>query len=149
MENNQKKYIALEAEAKNWEEALRICGSALIENNCIGKDFIEACITREKSFPTGLPTVIPVAIPHAASDEVYNTSICVLKLKNPVSFNRMDDAEESVNATLVFNLAIKGHNNHLDFLQKLIAFVMDEEKIKECLKLSVEDIPQYLERSIV
>lgn len=149
MENNQKKYIALEADAQNWEEALKICGSALIENNCIGAGFVEACITREKDFPTGLPTTIPVAIPHAASDEVYDTSICVLKLKNPVSFKRMDDANESVDTKLIFNLAIKGHNNHLDFLQKLIAFVMDEEKIKDCLDLSIEDIPKYLEKHLV
>lgn len=149
MENNQKKYIALEADAKDWEDALRICGAALIENNCIGAGFVEACITREKSFPTGLPTTIPVAIPHAASDEVYATSICVLKLKNPVTFKRMDDSAESVDASLVFNLAIKGHNAHLDFLQKLIAFVMDEEKIKQCLALPIEEIPQYLETSII
>lgn len=146
--NSSKKYIAIEADAKDWEEAIDLCGKALVEKNCVGKDFITACITREKSYPTGLPTVIPVAIPHAASDAVNTTSVCILKLKNPVKFNRMDDFNESIDAKLIFNLAIKGHSEHLDYLQKLIAFVMDEEKIKQCLTLSINEIPSYLEKNI-
>ena len=63
--DNSKKYVAIEADAQNWEEAIKFCGEALIANNCIGQGFVTACIEREKSFPTGLPTVIPVAIPHA------------------------------------------------------------------------------------
>lgn len=144
-----KKYVAIEAEAKDWEDALTICGDALISNECIGKDFVTACIKREKEFPTGLPTAIPVAIPHAASNEVKITSVCVLKLKNPVEFNRMDDSAQTIDAKIVFNLAIKGSNEHIEFLQKLIAFVMDEEKVKKCLELPVEDIPTYLEAAIV
>ena len=70
-----KKYIALTGDAENWEEALRICGKALVNKKYVGQDFIEACVNREKIFPTGLPTVIPVAIPHAASDEVYTLSL--------------------------------------------------------------------------
>lgn len=53
-----------------------------------------------------------------------------IEVKNPVEFKRMDDSSESIRARLVFNLAIKGHNEHLDYLQNLIAFVMDEEKVK-------------------
>jgi len=146
--NNSKKYVAIEADAQNWKEAIKFCGEALIANNCIGQGFVTACIEREKSFPTGLPTVIPVAIPHAASDEVNITSVCILKLKNPVEFKRMDDSSESIRARLVFNLAIKGHNEHLDYLQNLIAFVMDEEKVKKCLSLSLGEIPNYLENNM-
>lgn len=146
--DNSKKYVAIEADAQNWEEAIKFCGEALIANNCIGQGFVTACIEREKSFPTGLPTVIPVAIPHAASDEVNITSVCILKLKNPVEFKRMDDSSESIRARLVFNLAIKGHNEHLDYLQNLIAFVMDEEKVKQCLNLPLNEIPNYLENNM-
>lgn len=144
-----KKYIAIKAKAKDWEEAITLCGNALIENKCIGKGFITACIEREKEFPTGLPTLIPVAIPHAASDEVKITSVCVLKLEDPVTFNRMDDSTQKVEARLIFNLAIKGSSEHIEFLQNLIAFVMDEEKVKKCLDLSIEDIPTYLETVFV
>ncbi len=143
------KYIAIEAEAENWEEALRICGNTLAGEKCIGQGFIEACVNREKKFPTGLPTVIPVAIPHAASDEVYKTSVCVLKLAKPVQFNRMDDNKQIIKAQLIFNLAVKGCNEHIDFLKKLIAFVMDEQQIKTCLELPIEQIPDYLESAVV
>lgn len=147
--DSEKKYVAIEAEAKDWEEALTICGDALISKDCIGKGFVTACIKREKEFPTGLPTTIPVAIPHAASNEVKTTSVCVLKLKNPVTFNRMDDSSQTIEARIVFNLAIKGSSEHIDFLQKLIAFVMDEGKVTKCLDLSIKDIPAYLEETII
>ena len=46
------------------EEAIRlICGRAM-ENACIEPEFITAILEREKEFPTGLPTAVPVAIPH-------------------------------------------------------------------------------------
>lgn len=147
--DGEKKYIAIEADAKDWEEALNLCGNALVDNNCIGQGFTIACIEREKEFPTGLPTTIPVAIPHAASDEVKITSVCVLKLKNPVMFSRMDDSTKTINARLIFNLAIKGSSEHIEFLQKLIEFVMDEEKVKKCLDLSIKDIPAYLKATLV
>ena len=143
--DSSKKYIAIEADAKDWEEAISLCGNALVDKNCVGKDFITACVERERIYPTGLPTVIPVAIPHAASTDVKTTAVCILKLNHPVEFKRMDDSNETIEAKLIFNLAIKGHNEHLDYLQNLIAFVMDEEKIKKCLSLPIEEISNYLE----
>lgn len=149
MSENESVFVAIAGSAKNWEDALRLCGKALEERGCIGSAFTSACIEREKSFPTGLPTVLPVAIPHAASDAVYKTSVCVLKLEEPVKFYRMDSSEESVEVRLVFNLAIQGHGAHLDFLQKLMGFVMDEQRLQTCMQLSVEEIAKYLESAIV
>lgn len=141
--------IAIEEHASDWEEAIRICGQALIAHECIGAHFMEACVEREKSFPTGLPSAVPVAIPHASSHEVHKTSVCVLRLKQPVVFHRMDESEETVETRLIFNLAIKGSGSHLEFLQKLIAFVMDEDKVQKCMELKTEDIPSYLKMAIV
>lgn len=149
MNEKERAFIAVEGHAENWEEALKLCGDELAKHDCIGWDFTEACIEREKKFPTGLPTVIPVAIPHAASDQVYKTSVCVLRLDRPIQFYRMDSSEESVEVKLVFNLAIKGRDAHLDFLQKLIGFVMDEQQLKKCMEMRIEDIPSYLESAIV
>lgn len=149
MSEKERAYIAIEGHAEDWEEALRLCSAELLKNACIGGDFAKACVEREKKFPTGLPTAIPVAIPHAASEEVYKTAVCVLKLDKPVKFYRMDAAEEAVEVKLVFNLAIKGQDAHLDFLQKLIGFVMDEKQLKKCTELSVKEIPAYLAAVIV
>ncbi|MBU2701315.1 PTS system galactitol-specific IIA component [Sporomusaceae bacterium BoRhaA] len=146
---SERAYIAIEGHAENWEEALNLCSAELMKNACIGEDFAKACVEREKQFPTGLPTAIPVAIPHAASEEVYKTAVCVLKLDEPVKFYRMDVTEEAIEVKLVFNLAVKGRDAHLDFLQKLIGFVMDEKRLKKCTELSVKDIPAYLESGIV
>ena len=149
MNENGRAYIAIEGHAKNWEDALSICGNELLKNKCIGQDFTRACVEREKSYPTGLPTAIPVAIPHAASDEVYKTAVCILKLDKPVKFYRMDSSEEAVEVKIVFNLAIRGSDAHIDFLQKLIGFVMDEKQLKRCIELPANEIPAYLESVIV
>lgn len=92
-----------------------------------------------------MPTVIPVAIPHAASNEVYETAVCVLKLKEPIQFKRMDDSKEQVQTRLIFNLAVKDHNAHVDFLKNMIAFVMDENRVQKCMELSIKEIPNYLQ----
>lgn len=143
-----KTYIAMEGHAADAEDAIRSCGNELIRNGCVGSGFLTACIDREKQFPTGLPTNIPVAIPHAASDEVFETSVCVLRLDEGVRFQRMDDPSAFVDAKLIFNLAIKGHDAHLDFLQKLIGFMMDENHLTRCMELPINEIPHYLEETI-
>lgn len=149
MDENTSVFIAVEGQAKDWEDALRICGGALAAQGCIGADFTQACIERERKFPTGLPTTLPVAIPHAASDAVYQTAVCVLKLDQPVKFYRMDSAEESVDVKLVFNLAIQGHSAHLDFLQKLMGFVTDEQQLEKCMELAPDELAAYLASGII
>ena len=44
--DNSKKYIAIEADAQNWEEAIKLCGEALIANNCIGQGLHGSRIVR-------------------------------------------------------------------------------------------------------
>jgi hypothetical protein len=145
---SERAYIAIEGHARDWEEAIRFCGNELIRNAYVGQDFLNACIDREKKFPTGLPTSIPVAIPHAASDKVFRTAVCVMKLDESIRFQRMDEPSASVDVKLIFNLAIKGNDAHLDFLQKLIGFVMDENHLTKCVNLPIEEIPIYLENEI-
>ena len=57
------------------------------------KEYRQACIARESSFPTGLPSAVPVALPHAAAEQVKHSCICVLRLKYPVPFMRMQDTQ--------------------------------------------------------
>ena len=134
-------YLAIEGEAKDWEEAISLCGQA-------DKTFMKACIEREKEYPTGLPSEVPVAIPHSKVDGIKDNCVCFLRLKNPVRFYRMDSDEESIETTAVFNLAIKDGDQHLEFLQALMQAVMNKEVVENCMTKKLDEIPEYLREQL-
>lgn len=141
-------YLATEGEAKDWKEAILLCGECMMRHGSVSRDFIDACIEREREYPTGLPSDIPVAIPHSKAEGIRENCICLLRLDHPVRFYRMDDTDEYVNTRLVFNLAIKEAEEHLEFLKRLIQFVLDQKNILKCSELPLEKIPIYLESKI-
>ena len=53
--------------------------------------------------------------------------MCVLRLKDSVDFQRIDDAEQSVSTSLIFNLALKNDEEHVVFLQKFISALGSED----------------------
>lgn len=142
------KYIAIEGNAENKEEAIKLCGKALIKEGVIGESFIENCITRELEYPTGLPTEIPVAIPHCKDDSVIENGVCFLRLEKPVMFYRMDDDQEYIETDMIFNLAIAGSGEHIDALGNLMRFIGDSKSIEVCRELDIKDIPKYLEEKL-
>lgn len=88
-----------------YRQAIDYAGQALLTNNFIKPSFIQACIEREKLYPTGLQfeNGKGIAIPHSSSDLVNVSSISILRLANEVEFGRMDDATLTVPCRLVFN----------------------------------------------
>ena len=123
------KYIAINGYAKNSEDAIKMCGEALYKNGFVIEGFSKDCILREKEFPTGLPTDVPVAIPHCNCEKVLQDSICFLKLEEPVMFYRMDDDQECIMTDIVFNLAIKDSKRHVSMLGNLMKFITNRENI--------------------
>lgn len=142
------KYLAIEGHADNWEQAIRLCGESLVATGNIGADFTEACITREKDYPTGLPSDIPVAIPHGASDNIHENTVCFLRTDTPVRFARMDDDEEVCDTQLIFNIAVKPGEDHLGFLQQFMELVQDADALHQCLDLPIGEIPAFLESKL-
>lgn len=141
-------YLATEGSAENWKEAITLCGKYMISKGSVNKDFMEACIEREKEYPTGLPADIPVAIPHSKAAGIKENCVCFLRLDKPVRFYRMDDSEEYVDTKLVFNLAIKEADDHLEFLQKLMQFVLDVDTLNKCSEIPLDEIPAFLEKKL-
>lgn len=138
------RYLVIQGTANNNEEAIRLCGEALHKEGIVGEDFWEACVEREKDYPTGLPTEIPTAIPHAKVAGIKENAICLLKLKSPVVFRRLDDDTEQVETDLIFNLAIKDPNEHLQVLQRMMEFLNNKEVLLKCKELSNEQTITYL-----
>lgn len=141
-------YLVMEGDAADSSEAIMLCANALEKQGLVGHDFGPKCIEREKEYPTGLPTEIPVAIPHCKDEETKGNSICFLKLGRPVTFRRMDDDRESIETRCIFNLAIADATEHLGVLQNLMGFLGDAQKLKQCMSLSDKELIAYLEKNI-
>ena len=65
MKSCYRELIAIDVDAKDYEEAIRKVGSLLYKNNFVKNTYIDAVIAREKDFPTGLNLDgISIAMPH-------------------------------------------------------------------------------------
>lgn len=142
------RYLVIHGAAANNEEAIQMCAEALYRAGIVRKEFGDACVDREREYPTGLPTEIPTAIPHAKDEGIKENAICFLKLDAPVTFRRLDDDEEQVDTDMVFNLAIKDPNEHLTVLQNMMTFLNDSEVLTNCKKLSDEETIRFLQERL-
>ena len=146
--SNKNRYIVVNGYAKDAEEAIMLCGNALHAAGIVDSKFGSKCYLREKNFPTGLPTKIPVAIPHCKDDSITENAICILRLDKPVTFYRMDDDEAKIETNLIFNLAIKNPDEHLAVLQNLMEFLNNHTEIKHCLDMMDIELVDYLTQKI-
>lgn len=142
------RYLVIEGSASDCAEAITLCADALYQAGLVGERFGENCRIREIDYPTGLPTDIPVAIPHCKDEGITENSICFLKLKQPVLFYRMDNDQESIETNMVFNLAFKDAEAHLEALQSLMRFIGNAEALQVCRELSGAALIQYLEENV-
>ncbi|MGM9947677.1 PTS sugar transporter subunit IIA [Floccifex sp.] len=132
------------------KEAIQIAGQKLLDNQCVIKGFIEACIKREDPFPTGLelPSGQAVSMPHGESQFVLQDSISIVRTPDPVIFHRMDDPGQEIQCQLIFNLALSSGNKHIQVLRQLMRLFQDEVFINHCLQYTEEQIIHYMHQQI-
>jgi activator of the mannose operon (transcriptional antiterminator) len=87
--------------ANKASDVIKLMGSALIKKRIVKDSFIDAVIEREKKFPTGLNTPIPIALPHADSSFTIKEGFSVAVLKQPVDFRDMGNSQNILKVKLV------------------------------------------------
>jgi len=123
--------ILLDLEAKTSKEVLTLMSKHLNEKRLIKDSYLEAVVSREKEFPTGLPTKgISVAIPHTDAEHVKQKTISLAILKDPVEFGVMGDPHQTTPVKLVFMLAMDEADAQLNLLQNLMKVFQDEEMLQ-------------------
>lgn len=131
------KISLFQIEAETKEEALEKLSAELYNNNFVKEGFYSAILAREKEFPTGLPTIpYGVAIPHTEVQYIKKPQIAFASLKKPVIFKAMGNAEEDVEVSIIFMLALNKAEDQLEMLQKLVAVFQKEYLIEELAKCS-------------
>ncbi|MBP3852030.1 MAG: PTS sugar transporter subunit IIA [Erysipelotrichaceae bacterium] len=138
------KYYAIQGCPKNDEEAIALCADKLFQEGCVTDQFSDNCIKRERLYPTGMPSQLPVAMPHSESSGVIEDAICLLILEKPVDFRRIDDDEQQIHAQMVFNLAVKDPARHMAVLQNLMKMFYDTETLKTLYNSPLNTLPGQL-----
>ena len=108
----------------------------------IEQTWLAAVVDREKEFPTGLPTPIPVAIPHTDSIHVKANGIGFFRLVHPVTFGEMGSTGSTVEVSIIIPLLITDPKNQVDLLMKVVTAVQDLDFMTKLME--IED-PQEIE----
>ena len=118
--------------AKDNTDAIEKVGAILRDAGYVNDAYIKAVLEREENFPTGLPLMgSAIAIPHATPEgNVLKNGVAVAKLTKPVTFHSMEDPAETVEAKLVFLLALKDSGQHLEILRQIFTGFQNPEVIQ-------------------
>ncbi len=124
------KLIKLGMQEKTKEDAIQALASGLYELDYVNDGYVENVIAREENFPTGLPTSIPVAICHTEAQYVKQSALAVGTLVSPIPFKEMGTPERSVNAEIIFLLALNDPKQQVPWLKKMAKIFKDQETLR-------------------
>jgi transcriptional antiterminator/mannitol/fructose-specific phosphotransferase system IIA component (Ntr-type) len=93
--------IFVNLETNSFKDLIMLMGETLYENGYVKEKFTYTVIEREKKFPTGLETLIPIALPHADANFTLKKGIAIATLKKPVIFYNMGEPKNFVQVRIV------------------------------------------------
>jgi galactitol PTS system EIIA component len=118
----------LDLEAGTWTDVLRELGGRAEDAGFAGPGFTDALVAREQTAPTGLPTVVPVAIPHVDPQLVLRSGIGVVRLAAPVPWGEMGAPDAgTVDAVAVLLLLVGQAHTQVDVLSRLMQVLQGED----------------------
>jgi len=113
-------------EAKNKEEVIKLLSSKMNDLGYVEPGFEKAVLEREKEYPTGLPTKIPVALCHVEAEYVNHTALAIATLKKPIEFHDMGNPKNTLMVEIVFLLTIVDPKKQCLYLRKMMSIFKDE-----------------------
>jgi PTS system galactitol-specific IIA component len=135
--------ILMDLQASTPDMVLSKLSDHLYAHGFVRDSFKDAVLKREHEFPTGLPSPIPVAIPHADSMHNLHSALAVAILREPVDFRIMGTDVETEPVQLVFMLTITDPKSQASWLGQLIELIRQPVLLKEML--SAKDPHQVAE----
>ncbi len=141
MKNILNGQIQVVESAENWEKAIETAAQPLIKNGKIKYGYVENIIKNIKELGPYIIVLPGVAMPHARPDEnVIESSLSLLKINKGVSFS-----EDTEDVKLMFVLAAKDSNSHIDIIEQLTELLGDDEKIERLMNAeTVEEVENLI-----
>ena len=112
------------------EAVIKILADKLKAEGFVKDGYFENVIKREEEFPTGLPTVIPVALCHTEAEYVNQSAMAVGTLAQPVEFHEMGTPERNIKAEIVFLLALKDPKDQISYLKTMVTVFKSKETLE-------------------
>ena len=145
VEYNELEILVLDGDAETLEEAIRNAGTAMCKKGLVRDVYAEKCIEREKIFSTGLPTNIPVAIPHTDAKYVNRDCLCFQRMKKPVVAIEIGGTEE-LPCQMVVNLGMTGAGSQVTMLSKMMEVLQDEAFMNICLTGHPDEVKEEVKK---
>jgi len=115
-------FVVVDLNVKDKSEAIQYLASLLKDSGYVKETYVDAVLTREEEFPTGLPTKdVPVALPHSDIEHCLKPGIAVGVLDSPVEFFEMATTDQIINAEIIFLLAITEPDQQVKWLSRLVS----------------------------
>jgi len=105
---------------KSSAEVIELLGNALFNRGFVEEGFVESIIEREKKFPTGLSTFIPIALPHTTPDFTKKEGFAIATLKEPVGFKDMGNPKHTLKVKIVLMPVLLPKGPFNSFFSQLI-----------------------------
>ncbi len=126
--------ITLKEKIPDWRQAIRTAAQKLLEKEYIEDKYIGKMIENVEKLGPYIILSDDVAMPHSRpEDGVKKTGISLLKLDEGVDFG------ENSSIRLIFILAAKDSNSHIDMITELVNMLQDDEKLNRVLNSKTEN----------
>ena len=123
--------VEINLNVKSDEEVINILGNRLLNYGYVDLRFIESVQNREREFPTGLPSIIPVAIPHTNAGYCKKSAFAVGVLSKDVAFREMGSPQNTLPIEIVFLLAVAEPKEQVHWLKKFMNILKSEAVLRE------------------
>lgn len=125
------------------DDALSLLADKAVEAGWARPGFVNALLTREAAYPTGLHTrALDIAIPHADPEWTLVPSMVVGVLEQPAVFQPMGGQGAEVLAKIILLLVIPDADTHVDFLRALSGFIEDPDLLDDLSR--TEDVGRLI-----
>ena len=119
--------IILNATVASPKEVILLLAGFLAKKGLVSDKFGMAAFEREQSFPTGVPaSPFSFAFPHADGTKVYQSSLAVATLAQPLLFHSMEDPRVELKVRAVFLTASRTPKDQVNVLKRFSSFFKKE-----------------------
>lgn len=126
--------IILKEKVPDWRQAIRTAAQKLLEKEYIEDKYIDKMIENVEKLGPYIILSDDVAMPHSRpEDGVKKTGISLLKLDEGVDFG------DNSSIRLIFILAAKNSNSHIDMITELVNMLQNDKKLNRVLNSKTEN----------
>lgn len=120
--------IILNAKVLNKEEAIRLAAKPLLEEGYISEEYVEDILVELEDIGPYMAIMPGVVIAHSRPGEyVKKECVSIMTLIEPIKFGH----ETNDPIEIIFVIAAKENNGHLDALQDLARVLINEESVNK------------------